>query len=69
MAGGGIRGGQVYGSSDKMGGEPLDNPVHVTDFVATIYHALGYGPSTVVHDMGGRPRPIVEGKPVKALLG
>ncbi|MFT5525718.1 MAG: hypothetical protein ACI9G1_000924 [Pirellulaceae bacterium] len=69
MAGGGIRGGQVYGSSDKMGGEPADNPLHVTDFVATIYSALGYGPSTVVHDQGGRPRPIVEGKPVKALLG
>jgi uncharacterized protein (DUF1501 family) len=68
LAGGGIRGGQVYGSSDKNGAEPKGQPVHVTDFVATIYHALGYGPGTVVHDAGGRPQPIVQGRPVTALF-
>lgn len=68
LAGGGVRGGQVYGASDKSAAEPTDNPVHARDFVASIYHALGYGPSTVVHDMGGRPRPIIEGKPVHALF-
>jgi uncharacterized protein (DUF1501 family) len=68
LAGGGIRGGQVYGSSDKSAAEPVDNPVHTRDFVASIYHALGYGPSTVVYDMGGRPRPIIEGKPIRALF-
>lgn len=68
LAGGGVRGGQVYGSSDRIGGEPKDRPVHVTDFVATIYHALGYGPGTVVHDAGGRPHPIVPGRAVTALF-
>ncbi len=68
LAGGGIRGGQVYGSSDNSAGEPVDNPVHTRDFIATIYHALGYGPSTIVHDVGGRPRPIIEGKPVLDLF-
>ena len=68
LAGGGIRGGQVYGESDRQGGEPIDHPVHVTDFVATMYHALGYGPGTIVHDAGGRPHAIVPGKPVTALF-
>ena len=68
LAGGGIAGGQVYGASDRMGGEPADHPVHVSDFVATIYHALGYGPNTVVHDTEGRPHAIVQGKPITALF-
>ncbi len=41
MAGGGIKGGQVYGSSDAMGGEPKDNPVSMEDLSATIYDRLG----------------------------
>ena len=68
LAGGGIRGGQVYGSSDKMGGEPKDNPVHASDFVATIYDALGYDSGTMVHDVRGQPRPLIAGKPVRALF-
>jgi hypothetical protein len=68
LAGGGIRGGQVYGSSDKSAAEPADNPVHTRDFVASIYHALGYGPETVVYDMRGRPRPITDGEAIKALF-
>lgn len=68
LAGGGIRGGQAYGTSDKMGAEPKDHPVHVTDFVATIYHALGYAPGTLVYDVGGRPHPISQGSPILGLL-
>lgn len=68
LAGGGVRGGQVYGRSDKQGGAPTDNPVHVTDFVATIYHALGYGPDTCVVDLLGRPHHIVQGKPILELF-
>ena len=68
LAGGGIRGGQVYGSSDKIAGYPADNPVHVRDFVATIYHALGYGSDTRVEDPTGRPHFVVQGTPVHALF-
>ena len=68
LAGGGIRGGQVYGSSDKIAGLPADNPVHVRDFIATIYHALGYGPDTRVVDPTGRPYFVVEGTPVHSLF-
>lgn len=68
LAGGGIKGGQVYGKSDKQGGTPADNPVHVSDFFATMYHALGYGADTRVTDPTGRPHYIVQGKPVLDLF-
>jgi len=68
LAGGGVRGGQVYGRSDKIAGVPADNPVHASDFVATIYHALGFGHDTKVVDVTGRPHFIVQGKPVEALF-
>jgi hypothetical protein len=41
LAGGGVRGGQVIGSSDKLGGEPKDCPVGAEQFAASIQHALG----------------------------
>jgi hypothetical protein len=61
---GGVRGGQVVGRSDAQRGAPADNPVHVSDFVATIYPALRYGAETRVTDPPGRPHYIVQGKPV-----
>jgi uncharacterized protein (DUF1501 family) len=41
MAGGGIRGGQVYGTTDEFGWNPVDNPVHINDFQATLLHLFG----------------------------
>ena len=68
LAGGGVRGGQVYGRSDNLAAEPKDNPVHVGDFVATLYHALGYDGQTEVIDQFGRPLHIVAGRPVLGLF-
>jgi hypothetical protein len=68
LAGGGVKGGRVYGRSDKMGGVPGDCPVHVSDFFATMYHALGYGPETNVTDPSGRPHHVMQGKPVLDLF-
>ena len=68
LAGGGIRGGQVWGSSDRDGAEPVDDPVYVTDFVSTIYHALGLSSETVVYDLERRPHFVVQGKPVLQLF-
>jgi hypothetical protein len=69
LAGGGIRGGQVYGSSDKIAAYPKDNPVSPEDYLATIYHAMGLPPEAEVPDREGRPHRIVEnGKPVLALF-
>ena len=69
VAGGGIRGGQVYGSSDKNGAFPRENPVAPEDLLATIYEALGIDPSAEVRDREGRPYRISEGKPVTGLFG
>lgn len=68
LAGGGIRGGQAYGASDKIGGEPADRPVHVRDLFATIYHALGFEHDAKVLDPSGRPHFFIEGKPVNELF-
>lgn len=68
LAGGGVRGGQVYGSSDAIAAYPQDNPVHVRDFVATIYHAFGFGADTTVVDPLGRPHFAVTGHPVLELF-
>jgi Protein of unknown function (DUF1501) len=65
LAGGGVRGGRVVGRSDKQGGSPLDNPVHVSDLFATMYRALGVGPDSPVHDQAGRPLYVVQGTPVE----
>jgi len=68
LAGGGIQGGRVHGASDNIGGHPADDPVHTRDFVATMYHCLGYGPDTRVVDPTGRPHFVVQGQPVHSLL-
>ncbi|MBI3821878.1 MAG: DUF1501 domain-containing protein [Planctomycetes bacterium] len=69
LAGGGIRGGQVYGSTDRDGREVAENPVTEGDLFATIYTALGINPR-VRHYVGARPIwATPEGsRPVRALL-
>jgi hypothetical protein len=59
FAGGGTRGGFVYGASDKRGAYPSQNPVTAGDVVATIYHALGIAPDVELRDRLGRPMPLV----------
>jgi hypothetical protein len=68
LLGGGIRGGQVYGSSDKIGGFPASHPVSPADLTATIYHCLGIDPHTEIHDQFNRPMWLSEGKPIEALI-
>ncbi|HEU5117341.1 MAG TPA: DUF1501 domain-containing protein, partial [Isosphaeraceae bacterium] len=62
LAGGGIRGGQVYGSSDAIGGQPRDGLVRPEDLLATIVHALGHDPSSEYRDLLDRPHPISRGQ-------
>jgi hypothetical protein len=68
MAGGGIRGGQVYGSSDARGAYPKDSPVRPDDITATVFHALGFEPDTMIADQLGRPMPISAGRPISELF-
>ena len=69
LAGGGIRGGAVYGASDQIGAYPASNPVSPADLTATAYHALGIDPSAPSHDRLGRALPLTEGKPLLDLFG
>ncbi|MCB9939981.1 MAG: DUF1501 domain-containing protein [Planctomycetaceae bacterium] len=55
MAGGGVTGGQVIGSSDSVGEGPKDRPVTPSDLACTIYDLLGIDPQHMLHTPGGRP--------------
>jgi Protein of unknown function (DUF1501) len=68
LAGGGVRGGQVYGSTDAWAATVKENPVSPEDFLATIYHALGLEPQQEIQDRDGRPYRLCEGEPVMALF-
>jgi Protein of unknown function (DUF1501) len=68
FAGGGVRGGQVIGSSDALGGEPKDRPVAAADVTATIYHALGIDPRTRIPGPDGRAEVLVDAAPIGELF-
>ena len=68
VAGGGMKRGHVHGKSDETGSAPLEKPVHPTDLLATIYHALGIDPHTMVMNHLDQPRELVKGRPVLDLF-
>ncbi len=68
LAGGGVRGGQVYGSSDRIGARPASMPVTPADLAATIFWRFGIDPATEVHDVTGRPYKLAEGQPLRKLF-
>lgn len=68
LAGGGIRGGQVYGKSDQYAAYPEEDGVRPSDLIATMYHCLGVAPNTLLHDTLDRPLPICSGAPIHKLL-
>ena len=70
MAGGGLRHGQVIGSSENDGGRIKDRPVTPQDLAATIYRHMGVPLDAVYHDPTNRPRSIVEhnGAPLRELF-
>lgn len=70
LAGGGIRAGQVIGSTDKDGGAAVSRPVHVQEVFATLYHNLGIDPqTTILSDSTGRPQPLLQfDQPIAELI-
>ncbi|MBM4072051.1 MAG: DUF1501 domain-containing protein [Planctomycetes bacterium] len=69
IAGGGVRGGQVYGASDRNGAYPQNLPVHPYDLISTFYHALGIPRDSEYRDHLQRPRRLVEhGGPLVGLF-
>ena len=68
FAGGGVRGGQVIGKSDKMGAYPATRGYYPSDLGATIYQALGIDPGSEVTDRLGRPLALNRGEPIAPLF-
>lgn len=68
IAGGGVKRGYVHGKSDKTGSAPLEDPVHPGELLATIYHAVGIDPETIVYNHLNQPRELVKAQAVHALF-
>ncbi len=69
LAGGGLRGGQVVGSTNRLGEVPQSRPLSPGDLHATVYHVLGVDPHTAFRDHAGRPVPAVQdGKVIEELV-
>lgn len=72
LAGGGIRGGQVIGATNRLGEHPVERPVHFQEVFATLYHNLGIDTNqATLSDLHGRPRYLVDHtlyQPLKELV-
>ncbi len=69
IAGAGIRRGYVHGKSDKTASAPIEDPVHPGELLATIYHAFGIDPETIVYNHLNQPRELVKARAVTKLFG
>ncbi len=61
LAGGGVPGGQVIGSSDRVGESPHNRPITPSDLARTIYTLLGVNPDQEMRTADGRPIPVNQG--------
>ncbi len=68
VAGAGIKQGYVHGKSDKTASAPLEKPVHPGELLATIYHAFGINPETIVYNHLNQPRELVKAQAVTGLF-
>jgi hypothetical protein len=69
LAGGGMRTGQVIGSTNRLGEHAKDRPVHFQEVFATLYHCLGINPeTTTITDPSGRPQHLVERPAMRELV-
>lgn len=69
LAGAGISGGRVFGSSDRHGAYPRDGRIEPQELTATILHLLGVGHTAMFPDATGRPMHATLGEPLYGLLG
>ena len=67
LAGGGVTGGAIVGSSDRIGGYPVDAPKTPEDLAATIFDALGIPGDAIYRDRLGRPQQVYLGTPIREL--
>ena len=70
LAGGGIKGGQTIGTTDELGWNPVEDPVHINDLHATLLHLFGFDHLRLTVPFGGLDVRLtnVSGRVVKRLL-
>jgi uncharacterized protein (DUF1501 family) len=68
LAGGGIKSGQVLGSSDRIGAYPASDPIDPVDIHATMYHCMGLDPEQTMVDHLRRPYPLSVGRVISKLV-
>ena len=68
MAGAGTKRGYVHGKSDETASSPLEDPVHPGELLATIYHAFGIAPRSIVYNHLNQPRELVKSDAVTSLF-
>lgn len=68
LGGAGIKRGYVHGESDKTASSPKKDPVHPIEILATIYHAFGIDPHTIVYNHLNQPRELVQAQAVTSLF-
>ena len=68
LAGGGVKGGYVYGASDKIGAYPALGQARPEDLAATMFELLGIDPATEIRDRLNRPMPVSKGKVIEDVL-
>lgn len=69
IAGGGIRGGQAIGATNRLGEYATERPVHMQEIISTIYHQLGINTATTtIEDPTGRPQYLVDHDPIAELI-
>jgi uncharacterized protein (DUF1501 family) len=68
LAGGGVCGGRVVGSSDAVGGEPRDRPVRPAEVAASVFHSLGLDPRTSLPGPDDEAVPLADAEPIWELF-
>jgi hypothetical protein len=68
MAGGGVKGGYIYGASDKIGAYPALGQARPEDISATVFQLLGIDPETEIRDTLNRPMPVSRGKVIDDVI-
>jgi hypothetical protein len=68
LAGGGVQGGAVHGTSDEHAMYPAEHPVRPDDLAATMFYLLGLDPHAEIRDTSDRPLAIAQGRPITEII-
>ena len=67
LAGGGVKGGMTYGSTDEVGHKAAVNVVTPNDFQATVMHLMGIDHAKLVYHFNGREQRLIDGRPARVV--